>query len=282
MQASRRFSRVTPEVTRPVSHRNNRGEEFYDYMKNQYFSDRRDFFKYDFLLALMEGVPGLRRFLFVPMLTPDDGSTDGTLTDYIAGEHPRRRDLWEFLQGCLKRGERDIRALRRFMKGKTFEYIPWSDDAFFTHAGREEYFAKIPAPALRQSLVFFDPDNGFEVPSMTARNGAKFLRYQELANVFSRMDDASVAVVYQHLPRKNRGDFFAETSEKIRKNMSAREIFVVSDNTIAFFVIPKSPGTTKAARPVLISYAREHDLRFWEAGGSVGGIVDVVSRLMRR
>jgi hypothetical protein len=249
-------------------------------MKNQYFSDRRDFFKYDFLLALMEGVTGLRQFLFVPMLTPDDGSTDGTLTDYRSGEHPRRRDLWNFLQGCFKRDERDIRTLRRYMKGKPFEYIPWSDDAFFTHAGREEHFARIPASALRQSLAFFDPDNGFEVQSMTARNGAKYLRYPELADVFSRMDNASIAVVYQHLPRKTRDDFFAETSGKVRKSLSTQKIFVVSDNTIAFFVVPKSPGTAKAVRPVLISYAREHELRFWEAGGGIREIVNVVSRLM--
>jgi len=117
---------------------------------------------------------------------------------------------------------------------------------------------------------------------MTPRNGAKYLRYAELADVFLRMDDASVAVVYQHLPRKNRDDFFAETSGKVRKSLSAQEIFVVSDNTIAFFVVPKSPGTAKAARPVLVSYAREHELRFWEAEGSVSGIADVMSRLMGR
>lgn len=251
-------------------------------MKNQYFSDRRDFFKYDFLFALMEGVPGLRRILFVPMLTPNDGSTDGTLTDYAAGDHSRRRDLWDFLQGCLKRDERDIRALRRYMKGKPFEYIPWSDNAFFTHAGRDAHFSNIPASALRQSLVFFDPDNGFEVPSMTARNGAKYLRYLELASVFSRMDDASIVIVYQHLPRKDRDDFFAETSMKVRKSLSAKEIFVISDNTIAFFVISKSAGPAKAARQVLSLYAREHELRFWEAGGAVGGISDVLGRLMGR
>jgi hypothetical protein len=251
-------------------------------MKYQYFSDRRDFFKYDFLLALMEGVPGLRRFLFVPMLTPDDGSTDGTLTDYKAGDHPRRRDLWDFLQGCLKRGERDIKALRRYMKEKPFEYIPWRDDAFFIHEGREDHFAKIPASALRQSLVFFDPDNGFEVPSMTARTGVKYLRYPELAGVFSRMDDASVAVVYQHIPRRDRDEFFTEISGKVRSSLPARDVFVVSDNTIAFFVIPKSAGTAKSTYQVLAAYAREHDLRFWETGAAAGGIADVLSRLLGR
>jgi len=251
-------------------------------MKNQFFADKRDFFKYDLLLVLMEGMAVFRRFTFIPILTPDDGTRDGGLTDYPPDFHPRRQDLWNFLRGCLQRGERDIRKLHVYMKGKPFDFLPWCDEAFFTHAGRNGYFSGVPGSALKRALVFFDPDNGFEVPSMTARNGAKYLRYEELAGVFSRMDDASVAVVYQHLPRKNRDDFFAETSGKIRKSLSPQEIFVVSDNTIAFFVVPKSPGTAKAARRVLASYAREHELRFWEAGGGVSEIVDVVNRLVGR
>jgi hypothetical protein len=251
-------------------------------VKNQFFADRRDFFKYDFLLALMEGTAAFHRFTFIPMLTPDDGTSDGNLTDYPPGHHPRRQDLWNFLRGCLQRGERDIRKLHVYMIGKPFDFLHWRCDAFFTHAGREEHFAKIPESALRQSLVFFDPDNGFEVPSMTARNGAKYLRYSELAEVFSRMDNSSIAVVYQHLPRMNRDDFFAESAGKVCKSLSAQGIFAVSDNTIAFFVIPKSPDTAKAARQFLASYAREHELRFWEAGRGGSGIVDVVSRLMGR
>ena len=193
----------------------------------------------------------MQRFLFVPMLTPDDGSTDGMLTAYPPGEHPRRRDLWDFLQGCLKRGERDIRALRRYMKGKPFAYIPWSDDAFFTHARREEHFSKIPASALRHSLVFFDPDNGFEVPSMTAGNGAKYLRYSELADVFSRMDNSSIAVVYQHLPRKNRDDFFAETPRR-----SAR---VSPPRRSSSSPTTRSPSSSSRSRPA----RRRPHARFW-------------------
>jgi hypothetical protein len=249
-------------------------------VKNQFFADRRDFFKYDFLLALMKGTAAFHRFTFIPMLTPDDGTSDGNLTDYPPGHHPRRQDLWNFLRGCLQRGERDIRKLHVYMIGKPSDFLHWRCDAYFTHAGRDGYISGISSLALKSALVFFDPDNGFEVPSMTARNGAKYLRFQELAGVFSRMDDASVVVVYQHLPRKNRDDFFVETSGKVRKSVSAQEIFVVSDNTIAFFVVPKSPGMAKAARPVLISYAREHELRFWEARGDVSGIADMVSRLM--
>ena len=221
----------------------------------------------------------MRRFLFVPMLTPDDGSTDGMLIDYHAGENPRRRDLWDFLRGCLSRGERDIRALRRYMKKKPFEYIPWRDDACFTNAGREVHFSKIPTSALRQALVFFDPDNGFEVPSMTARNREKYLHYAELAEVFSRMDDTSVAVIYQHLPRKNRDIFFSEIAGKLRGHLATHDVSVVSDNTIAFFVVSKSPASAKVARIVLMSYSAEHDLRFWETDRSGSGFVEIMGRL---
>ena len=231
-------------------------------MKNQFFSDKRDFFKYDFLLSLMEEDLGLRRLALVPMLTPDDGSSDGNLTDYRPGLHPRRQGLWKFLRECLERGERDIRKLRVFMKGKPFKYLPWCDDTFFTHEGRTKYFLGIPDTSLRNALVFLDPDNGFEVPSMTARNGAKYIRYDELYGIMSRMDDGSMAVVYQHLPRKDRDTYFIKIAQDIRRRVGIRDILVVSDNVIAFFVLPKSTVMGKAVRLNLSKYAVDHRLKY--------------------
>jgi hypothetical protein len=230
-------------------------------VKNQFFADKRDFLKYDFLLSLMEGTLGLRRFTFVPMLTPDDGTSDGSLTDYPPGLHPRRQDLWNFLRECLKRGERDIRKLHVFMRRKPFEYLPCCDDVIFTHAGRTNYFAGIPSASLRKALVFFDPDNGFEVMSMTARNGDKYLRYDELNSVISRMDDESVAIVYQHLPRKSRDIYFAETARDIRRCIRIRDVLVVTDNVIAFFVLPKGTSMGKSVRQILPAYAEDHGLK---------------------
>ncbi|MCJ2670040.1 MAG: hypothetical protein LN416_05970, partial [Candidatus Thermoplasmatota archaeon] len=50
-------------------------------MKNQYFGDTRDLFKYDLVLELLLGTE-LRRFTFIPMLTRDEESSDGGKTDY--------------------------------------------------------------------------------------------------------------------------------------------------------------------------------------------------------
>lgn len=63
-------------------------------MKNQFFADRRDFFKYDLLLELLEGGQ-LSGLTLVPMLTPDDGGPDGRFTRYRCGN--RRAGLYKFL-----------------------------------------------------------------------------------------------------------------------------------------------------------------------------------------
>ncbi len=41
-------------------------------MKNQYFGDLRDLFKYDLIESIMEGINKLQRFTFIPMLTEYD------------------------------------------------------------------------------------------------------------------------------------------------------------------------------------------------------------------
>ncbi|MBA7473155.1 hypothetical protein ES707_08489 [subsurface metagenome] len=46
-------------------------------MKNQYFGDIRDLFKYDLILKIMQQCPSLKQFTFIPMLTANDNRTDG-------------------------------------------------------------------------------------------------------------------------------------------------------------------------------------------------------------
>lgn len=222
-------------------------------MKNQYFGDRRDFFKYDMLLELTEGLGFIRQLTFIPMLTPDDGSGDGQLKTYLPGA--RRQDLYCFLQDCLTRGVRDIRELRRFLGQRPFIYSPYRDDAYFAHAGRDEYFAGIPAASLRAAVVFLDPDNGLEVRSMSARHGHKYVRWAEVAALFARMDDDSVLVVYQHLPREKRAPYLTRKSSELQQRLGSAGITWLSDNQIAFFVATRDPHRATDVRDLLARYS---------------------------
>jgi hypothetical protein len=221
-------------------------------MKNQFFADRRDYFKYDLLLEILDGTPSLDQLTILPMLTPDDEGRHGTLTDYCVGSG--RPDLYHFLKN---RRRRDIREMQTYLGNQRFAYTCFRDSSHFSHDEREEYFRNIPDGALRSALVFLDPDNGLKVKSMSRANGDKYLRYEELAAVFQRMDAASVAVVYQHLPRRKREPFFGEIGQNLRDSLSVTDVTCVSDNEIGFFVVARSIGLSRAIRRLLEDYAKQ-------------------------
>src|SRR5687768_13727041 len=85
-------------------------------MKNQYFANGRDLFKYDLLLDVLAGVPELRRLTFIPMLTPNDASSEGNRLLRVAPS--RRPDLLNFLNQCLRDGRRDISCLHELLTAK--------------------------------------------------------------------------------------------------------------------------------------------------------------------
>jgi len=132
-------------------------------MKKQYFGDRNDFLKYDLVLTLIEKIDNSKCFTFIPMLTQDDGSRHGDLTNY---DGSRQGELDGFLKGCIKESNRNIRNLRSFMSSKNIEYHPYKEDEYFSHAGREQYFDSIASSILNRAVILIDPDNGFEVKSM--------------------------------------------------------------------------------------------------------------------
>ncbi len=107
-------------------------------MKNQYFGDRNDMFKYDLALTLVAEVDGLHQFTFVPMLTPDDGRSDGNLTEY-AGLRRHRPHLHDFLKECVADpSRRKVTSLREYMSAFEAEtaYTRYMDGSFITAENR--------------------------------------------------------------------------------------------------------------------------------------------------
>ena len=232
-------------------------------MKNQYFADRRDLFKYDLLLDLVEAHGG-RRLTYVPMLTPNDGSSEGKLSQ--ADCRNRRRDVFDFLKSCLDNEQRNIRKLRELIPNFGVTFLPYRDDTVFTQEGRAEYFESVASDSLRNSVVFFDPDIGLETgtSSYMVRSGPeKYLLYAELSSVWSRMPEDSVLVVYQHLQKdatKHAGDV-ARRINDLRERLRAVSLAVQSHD-LAFLVSVRHAETAERVRKALLDHSDRHGVVF--------------------
>ena len=139
-------------------------------------------------------------------------------------------------------------------KYEQIEYRPYKDDEYFLHAEREQYFDSIHSSILNESVILIDPDNGFEVKSMRSGTGHKYIKYNELSNIYAQMDSNSLIIVYQHMPRVKRELFFAQVGEKICNCTNTKNLMCLSDNRIVFFIMAKTDKLKHKIRNVLNNY----------------------------
>lgn len=169
------------------------------------------------------------------MLTPGDRSNDGNKR---LVPHGQAAPLAEFLQTCVAEGRRDVREIAAYFSAHPFSYCSYGDEPaqYLTRASRAQYIASIPHTALRHSVVFFDPDNGME-PAGGA--SVAHLKYQELLSIVKQMDRQSIAVVYQHLPRKRADVFWPAIATTLRGALGERVGYVAAGD-VAFYCIARS------------------------------------------
>jgi hypothetical protein len=234
-------------------------------MKNQYFGDTRDLFKYDLVLELLTRTD-LDCFSFIAMLTPPDTTAHGGRTSLAKARAGKdNKDLRGYLELAVDQGRRDIRetaGLFRLPKyGKLQLRIygkPFDDEARF------QYFDGIPSESLKRAVIVLDPDNGLWVRS-SRLEGGKYLRYDEARHVYDIMDKKSVLIIFQFIPRVNRITFFNDISMKLKELVThGRQLVWVSDNQVAFFVLTRDNARYEEVRKVLAEYADWYDLMFGE------------------
>lgn len=91
-------------------------------MKNQYFGDIRDLFKYDLALKVCQELD--LGFTFIPMLTAPDGRTDGNQIDYAKAKAGFNNSaLLAFLSDCVKKNQRDVKQLGEFVSSMGVRYF---------------------------------------------------------------------------------------------------------------------------------------------------------------
>ena len=227
-------------------------------MKNQHFGDRNDFFKYDLSLSLIEQIDELRGFTFVPMLTPDVGSGDGTPTHYaVLGSH--RPALYQYLKTCVADpARRRVASLKHFMSRHEpkVRYREHGETAYLTDGTRAAYFGGIPQLQMKASVILVDPDNGFEVKSTSRATEHKYLRYSELADLYRAMGRNSVLLASQHWPGIARQQAFDHAAFEIAERLpDAQRTVCISSGAIGLFAIAKNDDVLSDTRCAFERYA---------------------------
>jgi hypothetical protein len=221
-------------------------------MKHQYFGDTRDLFKYDLILRIMKGMPSIRSFTFIPMLTPGDGSTQGNRTEHGKAKAGFRNQLLgDYLATCIREKRRNVCEILPFF---TAQKIPVNfHGEAFTAGDRAAYFRAIPCGWLRDALVFLDPDIGMEVAHPTE----KHLLFSEIGGLFHHMGDDSVLMIFQYFPRVVRQNYLEKRARELEE-ITPERVHSLSDNQVAFFFLGRDAGVTKKLREILVRYHEDY------------------------
>ena len=224
-------------------------------MKNQYFGDNKDLFTYDLIYQIMRA--GLvNHFTFIPMLTANDGNGHGAKYHrHKARVGTENKELMSFLDRCVREDKRDIKQLESFFSGYGIKMTTYSGkDRYFRHRQRQVYFQRIGNELLSGSLVFVDPDIGLEV----AHPGERHLLYSEVKDLYDRMDESSILMIFQHFPREPHLEYLTRRQAELMQKISGEEPICIDDNEIIFFFLTKSESLEHSLTHLIQDYAESY------------------------
>lgn len=200
-------------------------------MKDQYVGDINDFAKYQ-LLRLAEA--HFERVLVAWMLTAEDGRSDGGQIGYLADADNGAADpeLFEALAELVASGRRSVAAVEASgaLPRSDFHSTPMPRSS----RERRTYFNELAELADQETLVFLDPDNGFEVRSarMGSRGAERYLYWKELTLL---RETGSSVLVYQHFPRVQRVPYLEGLLTRLRTEMGPEyESFAAYTSRVGF------------------------------------------------
>lgn len=233
-------------------------------MKNQYFGDVRDLFKYDLVLEILLKNKFTNTFTFIPMLTKNEPGRNGARTDYSkATAGIRRKELKEFLEKCVKEGRRNLKEFERYFKqsklSKRLSLGIYKTNEYFCHETRERYFGGIEDHLLSGSVILVDPDIGLEVKSMKGRE-EKYVKYSEVKLLYNRMDENSVLAIFQFIPRVQRERYFSQICRKLKTIVKNLPVCYISDNQIVFFILTKNVKIQSLVMDIINRYGKSYNL----------------------
>lgn len=230
-------------------------------VKNQYVGDINDFRKYGLIRALTgedELKPGV-----CWMLTPDDGRTDGRFLDYL--DKPRQwRDLDAKAFDAMRQivhehKRREVSLVKEsgiLPRAKFFAPILHDD-----RESRITYFVSAKAALRGVDLLFFDPDNGLEIPSVPfgRRRSQKYLYWAEVPEFLSA--DCAL-LIYQHFPREERQSYMRRRASEISQALGHVSVCTFRTAYVCFFLVVRTPSMHRHFRDRISNLERRWNGQF--------------------
>jgi hypothetical protein len=228
-------------------------------MNRMFFGDTRDLFKFDLVRHIMKAFPDLASFTFVPMLTDEKPATgkkttatkDLGLAQKAGKAGTRNRELMADM-GRLQEIDDDLEyfhGIQSYFKKENIIVDILHKDTF-SHEHRENYFRKVFEKFPEKSLIFLDPDTGLEVKNPTQRH----LLFDEVKKIHDTMDNHSILMIYQHIPRVVRTGYIQKRCTDLATLTHSRPE-TITDNEIVFFILTKNPLVKTRLCAVLGDYA---------------------------
>lgn len=227
-------------------------------MKNQYFGDNRDLFKYDFIDFIFKNnkISSIDSFTFIPMLTENNNRNDGNQTKIDkAKAGTKNAGLIAYLRECRAENRKNITEIKNYFLNHGIAIKIYGENEFpvhgkyFEHKGRANYFEKIDPKLLSKALIFVDPDNGLQV----MKSNEKHLLYSEVRSLNERMDKNSILMIYQHFPRENHIKYLARRSNELN-DITGNSPIYISDNEIIFFLLTKNDTMKDHLAKIITQY----------------------------
>lgn len=207
-------------------------------MKDQYFGDVNDYRKYGLLRVLAREAK--IRIAVCWMLTESDGRSDGRFTEYLG-----QPENWEALDPELFRFLHRTVVVEGVRSVATIEGSSLLPDARFWSpllpddaGGRGIWFDRFWRHAAGSDLVFFDPDNGLEVPSKRrgARDSNKYVYWSEVEEAAVR---GHSVLAYQHFPRVKRGPYIEQKARAMGRRCGSSTVLAFRTAHVVFLLAPQ-------------------------------------------
>lgn len=215
-------------------------------MKNQYFGDINDYWKYGLLRDL--AATGLSVGVCW-LLTPDDDGGHGEQRAYV-----RKPERWESadppLFDLLRRvnapdARRDVRLADEHAFIPRARYF----HDLLTRERRADYFKKGLEALQPCDAVFFDPDNGVEIATVGRgrHESVKYVFWDELASAYGK---GHSLVVYQHIRQVSRSARTMAIAARLKKDLQAPRIDIVGPSRVAFIVVHHPAHTAALSQAI--------------------------------